>query len=458
MLAMASIEPKNDSVFYFTATYYKDTCTNYPGVSTNSHPSLTKIDHHGNVYWSYHYVINTDYCFKYAEGLTLLQNNDIIIYGGNFVIRTNQDGDLLWARMNTGPFFAFKFIKELPNGDILAGFDYGAPEPGVEGGASLMRMDSAGNILWSKRFFQPLGLVDDALMEPDGSILVAGYTEPTGGIFEPQTTPLLFLLKLDPDGDVLWCKGYNSAPRHWHTHSPIRMVHALDGNPVLLANKGAVGYNLWSRNALVKFDLNGDTLWTRSINTYPYSQESRNLLAFSDGSYMYIGRIEGDMPDGNYSNWALLCKTDSNGHLPCREQYYPMVSMELFPTPVDFTFTTVDGAERRPAFLTPITYPPIVQYDVCELPLEVAPRPSPDGRVRIRPNPTPGAISVDFPAPLLRESFYSVIDATGRLLYERPLPPGATTADIDLSRFGKGTYILRITDPEGQRNERVVVE
>jgi hypothetical protein len=68
--------------------------------------------------------------------------------------------------------------------------------PGVEGGASLMRMDSAGNILWSKRFFQPLGLVDDALMEPDGSILVAGYTEPTGGIFEPQTTPLLFLLKI----------------------------------------------------------------------------------------------------------------------------------------------------------------------------------------------------------------------------------------------------------------------
>ena len=27
-----------------------------------------------------------------------------------------------------------------------------------------------------------------------------------------------------------------------------------------------------------------------------------------------------------------------------------------------------------------------------------------------------------------------------------------------LSRFGTGTYILRITDPDGQRNERVVVE
>ena len=321
-----------------------------------------------------------------------------------------------------------------------------------------MRMDIEGNVLWSKSYFQPLGLTHDAVVDPDGSILVTGYTEPTAGIFEPPVTPILYLMKLDPAGQVLWCRGYNSAPRNWHTPNDIRMVRALDGNPVLLANMGTVGYNFWSRNVLVKFDQNGDTLWTRSINTAPYSQESCNLLAHSDGSFVYLGRIWGDMPDGTYNNWALLCKTDTLGHLPCREQYYPMVGTELFPTPVDFTFTSVDGAERRPAFLTPITYPPIVQYDVCELPLEVPPRPSPDGRVRIRPNPTPGAITVDFPAPLLRESFYSVIDATGRLLYERPLPPGATTTDIDLSRFGKGTYILRITDPDGQRNVRVVVE
>nr|MCU0320234.1 T9SS type A sorting domain-containing protein [Flavobacteriales bacterium] len=77
---------------------------------------------------------------------------------------------------------------------------------------------------------------------------------------------------------------------------------------------------------------------------------------------------------------------------------------------------------------------------------------------RVKPNPTPGRITVDLPDPLQRDSFYSVFDATGRLLYERPLPPGTTTTDIDLSRFGTGTYLLRITDPEGQRNERVVVE
>lgn len=60
----------------------------------------------------------------------------------------------------------------------------------------------------------------------------------------------------------------------------------------------------------------------------------------------------------------------------------------------------------------------------------------------------------------LRELLNSdlLIDHNARLLYERLFATTAATVDIDLSRFGKGTYILRITDPQGQRNERVVVE
>jgi hypothetical protein len=76
----------------------------------------------------------------------------------------------------------------------------------------------------------------------------------------------------------------------------------------------------------------------------------------------------------------------------------------------------------------------------------------------IRPNPTPGRITVEFPDPLLRDSYFSVFDPTGRLLYQRPLPAGATLEEVDLSRFGRGTYVIRVTDPEGVRHERVLCE
>jgi hypothetical protein len=45
-----------------------------------------------------------------------------------------------------------------------------------------------------------------------------------------------------------------------------------------------------------------------------------------------------------------------------------------------------------------------------------------------------------------------------RALGQHVVGAWATNVDIDLSRFGPGTYLLRITDPEGQRNDRVVVE
>jgi hypothetical protein len=60
------------------------------------------------------------------------------------------------------------------------------------------------------------------------------------------------------------------------------------------------------------------------------------------------------------------------------------------------------------------------------------------------------------------DSDYGMYDPTGRLLYQRPLPAGATE-EIDLSRFGRGVYLLRVSDTEGVRHVpthigRVVVE
>ena len=65
---------------------------------------------------------------------------------------------------------------------------------------------------------------------------------------------------------------------------------------------------------------------------------------------------------------------------------------------------------------------------------------------------------MQFTDPLMAESFYSVYDSMGRLLYQRPLPTGSSTEEVDLTRFGAGTYVLKFTSPEGGCFERVVVE
>ena len=115
------------------------------------------------------------------------------------------------------------------------------------------------------------------------------------------------------------------------------------------------------------------------------------------------------------------------------------------------------GAVALPAFAQDTTYAPIVMYESCEIVTHISLR-GHNRKMRVYPNPAPGRFTMEFTDPLLRESYYSVYDATGRLLYQRPLPTGATLEEVDLSRLGRGTYLLRVTDPEGQRHERVVVE
>ncbi len=46
----------------------------------------------------------------------------------------------------------------------------------------------------------------------------------------------------------------------------------------------------------------------------------------------------------------------------------------------------------------------------------------------------------------------------GKLLFQRPVPQGKATEEVDLTRFGAGTYVLRFTSKEGSCYERVVVE
>ena len=47
-------------------------------------------------------------------------------------------------------------------------------------------------------------------------------------------------------------------------------------------------------------------------------------------------------------------------------------------------------------------------------------------------------------------------DALGKLHYQRTLPKGRQTEEVDLSQFGSGTYVIKFTDREGVCYDRVL--
>jgi hypothetical protein len=454
-LVLQAVKRFSDNVFYFTGGYRKDTCaaTGAP----RSYPVVGRMDSLGNVLEASYYALSAPECSNTAGDLEVLSNG-VVVCGTRparfFAVRTDLAGQPIWTKRfsRTG---SFQFIKELPGGDLLAGINMDTAS------AVVARLDAQGNFLWCRSYVRPKGRVHDAVIESDDSFVITGYTEiATTDMFTPYPPsfhPQLFIMNLNGSGEVQWCRGYSSAPYHWYTRHASRIVRAHDGNYVVLANIGVPTQNFWYRPMLMKFDQNGDTLWTRSSGHANYAYETRKLLACSDGGFLLNGIIWGDLPNG-HPNWAYLYKTDSLGHLPCVEQYFPILTSELFPMDSSFTLISIDGATRHPAFINDTIYDPLTVYDACTFTTNLPPRMERSRPMSVRPNPNTGHFTVVFPDPLMAESYYSVYDTMGKLLFQRPLPKGKETEEVDLSRFGRGTYVIKFTDKEGSCYERVVVE
>lgn len=328
-------------------------------------------------------------------------------------------------------------------------------------GAVMARMNAQGELLWCKSYFRPKGMIHDAIILSDTNFVVTGYTDSLSSTnpFEPIPSgyhPQLFMLNLDGDGDVLWCKGYDSAPHLWWALSSSRLVESQDGGFVVLATLSSPGFSMAYRPYLMKTDSNGDTLWTNSAGEAGYRYRTIDLLATYDGGYMFNGVVRGNMPQG-WLGSPYIFKANALGQLPCSERIHTVEVHSLFPSDSSFMLSAVDGGIRFSISLRDTSFNPIAQYDACDFTNALVPSARRSPHQSVSPNPSQGQVTIKFTDPLRADSFYSVYDGRGRLLFQRPLPSGATSEDIDLGRFGQGVYLLKLTGPDGVFHERVVV-
>jgi hypothetical protein len=445
--------------FYFTTSTTPLDCPWNPNNELGLvQPVIGLTDSLGNTDVMLRYDMNLEVCNGSVGGLEVASNKGAIIWGRGknfFTMRVDSLLEPVWSRRveRSG---GFQFIKELPNGDLLAGINMDTA------GVVVARMDADGNFLWSKSYMRPGGMIHDALIESDDSFIITGYTDSTQLLFiEPLPAsfqPKLFMMKLDGDGEVQWCKGWYSTPFLWYTGQPSKIRRTLDGQYAVLATLGVPQNNFHYHPFLMKTDANGDTLWTRAVGENGYVYIAQDLLAHSDGSYMLSGIIYGDLP-GNASKF--IYKTDSLGRFDCLEHPNPVLVSDLFPVDSSFVLTSTTSVATATTILVndSILDPSIfTTYDACTFASIPPPRMERSRPMSVRPNPNTGHFTVVFQDPLMADSYYSVYDTTGRLLYQRPLPAGATLEEVDLSRFGRGTYLLRVTNREGSCYERVVVE
>jgi hypothetical protein len=455
-----TIKAIEDNQFYFTTGTTAAPCEPSSTMLSLIRPVLGNMDSLGTVLQMKRYAFDPAICMGSNGGLEVTSDKGALTWGRDrnfFALRVDSTLEPVWSKQIVGPG-GFQFIKELPSGDLLAGITMDTA------GAVVARMDADGNFLWVKSYIRPKGFVHDALIESDDSFIITGITD-TSGLNFFQTLPSsfqpkLFMMKLNGDGEVQWCKGWINSTFRWYSGRPSRVVRTLDSNYAVLATLGMPENNLEYRPILMKTDTNGDTLWTRSMGANGYIYMARTLLPHSDGGYMFSGIVQGDLPGGN-TGLCYIMKTDSMGHFGCQEQHFAFQTLDLFPEDSTFTLSSVESlAIATPILVNDSILDPnlFTAWDACTLPTDLAPRMERSRPMSVRPNPNTGRFTVHFDDPLMAESWYSVYDALGKLLYQRPWPSGKQTEEVDLSRFGRGTYVIRFTDAEGGCYQRVVVE
>lgn len=341
------------------------------GMGTNVDACLSKIDRDGNVIWTRAFgdpnnggnaeivyaVLESSKGYYIGVGATL--NSTQTKYDGIFVCY-DRVGNLLWRRVID--YFSDSYLHsviELPDGSFVAGSNnysttyptlvrvdslgnlkhirainhsacttsslsidrirYSAGVYTIAGqtecsGAGaldfyIMKMDTAGNILWHKTIGTPLNdYLYDFNNTSDGGYVLCGMKEESG-----INGGNAYIVKLDASANLAWTKVIGQAAINYQDY--IYSVVERNGTLIFggdLYNVSSTFYEPW----LMATDLNGNILWSHKTPTTNYLNSMKQICLNPDGSVAATGIYQNNVD--NIHKW-LMHKYDAGGNSCCTQ-------------------------------------------------------------------------------------------------------------------------------------------
>ncbi len=255
------------------------------GTSAWEEAYSTAVDGSGNVYVA-------GYTFGNMDGQERPGLYDL------FLMKFDREGNKLWVRLAGTPEhdYAYSVAVDSAGNAYVAGYTEGALGGQQNAGGAdifLLKFDPEGNLIWSRQMGTPSDdIAYSVAVEPGGGALIAGYTGGglDGGAYSGSWDA--FLVKFDAGGNKLWSKqlGTPSWDEAWAV--------AVDGSGnAYLAGytggdfdglKGAGAFDIF----LVKFDRQGNKLWVRLSGT-PEHDYARSVAVDAAGNAYVAGYTEG---------------------------------------------------------------------------------------------------------------------------------------------------------------------
>jgi hypothetical protein len=365
-------------------------------------------------------------------------NQDSVEISSNFaLIRWNQDMEVEWMR-NYGTIER----RESPSDAIICSdkglllLGQSVPIPDTEADMYVVRTDSLGNQLWTRRYGgSNYEGCQSAVETPDGGFLLLGWTRSFGAGQRDW-----YLIKTDSLGSQQWQRTYGDA----NNQSGSSIISTEDGNYLMCGGGG----NGSAR--MIKVDIQGNIIWEEDYG-HPEGTGSNYLfkvIELPDKSIVACG-LTNNPTDGD-AGW--LVKVDSEGNELWQRKFNKNQYTDLFYS----VLATEDGgfllsgqarnAETmsQDAWLLKVdsvgcAYPNcITGIDEAE-PTKVM--------VDVWPNPVEDMLNVEIAGSSGRLDM-QVLDISGREVlrftqYDR-------RATLDTGHWNSGVYILKGSDDKGR--------
>jgi len=228
-----------------------------------------------------------------------------------WITKLDASGKIVWQKaFDSSAWDSFTTVAATPDGGAIAGGATATTrlsEDNWIGGPWIVRFDRDGRVLWQRVYLDEACSIADIRNAPDGGYIAAGSRR--NGLFQQAC-----LMKIDSAGAIVWQKTYYDAQRRGQTAFH-RLVPTPDGGYV--AGGAAPGEGVWSGGSqawVVKLDASGEIAWQRYYGASGGARGAflQDIQMTTDGGYFVVG-FTALPPDSDFTQ-AWMLRLDAMGN------------------------------------------------------------------------------------------------------------------------------------------------
>lgn len=336
----------------------------------------------------------------------------------------------------------------------------------------ILKVDGNGAVIWEKIIDNtPLYESVNCQSLVNGDFILTGYQQFANNKYQA------WISRIDQEGNLLWDNFFEKSTVPSGVNTFFKAIELNNGNLIVIGQVSHVNEAFNPKGTIYCFSAQGDSLWSRYLKIRNNDNYLTDLKLLDNGDYLMCGYVFQDAPDNTEDGWIM--RTNCLGYFehPIDSLVFTNhgIQLEVKNLSSYFEYTIIDWGDGSEDtlfegnqnsfihnYLIPGNYTVTTTTVACNDTIQktqnyIAPPSNlTEDFLSIFPNPTNG----NFQVWLESEDLYklSILDASGRLVFEESNILLNTGFKIDLTHLDSAIYFVNVQSEEGNYTERIVIK